>query len=486
VTGTDSFQDSDIFGITMPIVKHSYLVNAAADLPRIIHEAFHIARTGRPGPVLIDIPSDVAAEELDFDYPETVNIPGYKPTVKGHARQLKQAVALISQAKRPVLYVGGGVISAGASVQVRALAEMFGIPVVHTLMGIGALPTDHLLNIGMVGMHGCAAARRTINGADVVIACGARFSDRVIGDADTFAADAKIIHIDIDPAEIGKIRTADVPIVGDLKAVLGDLLNALDRSEAKPDTTDWVAQTAEWRKETPYAVIATREGDGVSPAAVLELINRKLDPEHSIITTEVGQHQMWAAQFLRRTEPRSFITSGGLGTMGFGFPAAIGAQYGRPDCTVVCIAGDGSFVMNAQEMATAAVYGVPVKVIIFNNRCLGMVHQWQKAFNQGRYSQTELEACPDFMKLAHAYGWSARRISSNGALVAGIEALFEAKGPFLLEVMVSRDVEVLPFSVGGKDVAEDEDEAASHPRLEDTKALVDNLWEREHNRELWD
>ena len=495
VIGTDSFQESDIFGITMPIVKHSYLVKAAADLPRIIHEAFHIAKTGRPGPVLIDIPSDVAAEELDFEYPETVNIPGYKPTVRGHARQLKQAVALLSQAKRPVLYVGGGVISAGASEQVRALAESYGIPVVHTLMGIGAIPTDHPLNIGMVGMHGSVAARKTINGADVVIACGARFSDRVIGDADTFAADAKIIHIDIDPAEIGKIRTADVPIVGDLKTVLEELVAGLEKNDVRLDTTEWVEQTAAWRFEYPLGVLRTREGEGVSPAAVFEFLNRRLDPEHSIITTEVGQHQMWAAQFLKRTQPRTFLTSGGLGTMGFGFPAAIGAQYGRPDCMVICIAGDGSFVMNVQEMATAAVYGVPLKVIVFNNRCLGMVHQWQKTFNDGRYSQTELENCPDFTKLAYAFGWTARRASSNTALVSCIDAMFDSKGPFLLEVVISRDADVLPFSVGGHDVSsadgqDAEDGEAAHGGaampLENTVKLVDNLLERVNQRELWD
>ena len=486
VIGTDSFQESDIFGITMPIVKHSYLVKAASDLPRIMHEAFHIAKTGRPGPVLIDIPSDVAAEELDFEYPETVSIPGYKPTVRGHARQLKQAVALLSQAKRPVLYIGGGVISAGASAQVRALAETYGIPVVHTLMGIGALPTDHELNIGMVGMHGNGGARRTINGADVVIACGARFSDRVIGDAGTFAADAKIIHIDIDPAEIGKIRTADVPIVGDLKGVLEELLAGLQKNEVALDTAEWTAQTAVWRAESPYGVISTREGAGASPAVALELINRHLDPEHSIVTTEVGQHQMWAAQFLRRSEPRTFLTSGGLGTMGFGFPAAIGAQYGRPDCTVICIAGDGSFVMNAQEMATAAVYGVPVKVVVFNNRCLGMVHQWQKAFNDGRYSQTELENCPDFLKLAYAYGWTGRRAATTAALPDCIDAMFDAKGPFLLEVVVSRDVDVLPFSVGGHEVGAEAGEGpADAPALEKTADILEMLEERRHPKELW-
>ena len=501
VIGTDSFQESDIFGITMPIVKHSYLVKAASDLPRIIHEAFHIAKTGRPGPVLIDIPSDVAAEELDFDYPETVSIPGYKPTVRGHARQLKQAVALLSQAKRPVIYLGGGVISAGASGQVRALAERYGIPVVHTLMGIGAVPTDHELNIGMVGMHGSVAARRTINGADVVLACGARFSDRVIGDAETFAAEAKIIHIDIDPAEIGKIRTADVPIVGDLRAVLDELLAGLEKNGAELDTSAWVAQTAAWRKEFPLGVTRTGEKDGVSPAAVLEFLNRRLDPERSIVTTEVGQHQMWAAQFLRRREPRSFLTSGGLGTMGFGLPAAIGAQYGRPDCMVICIAGDGSFVMNVQEMATAAVYGVPIKVVLFNNRCLGMVHQWQKTFNEGRYSQTELENCPDFMKLAFAFGWTARRASTNAALYSCMDELFASKGPFLLEVVVSRDMDVLPFSVGGRDVGAGDGEGesggdgsagtsgaagAARLQMEDTATLVQDLVDRVEKPELWE
>ena len=487
VIGTDSFQESDIFGITLPIVKHSYLVGEAEDLPRIIHEAFHIARTGRPGPVLIDIPSDVADAELEFSYPETLNIPGYKPTLKGNARQVKQAVALIAQASRPVLYLGGGVISSGASEVIRQFAETFRIPVVHTLMGIGALPTDHELNIGMVGMHGSVAARNTINGADLVIACGARFSDRVIGDAHEFAAGAKVIHIDVDPAEIGKIRAADVPIVGDVKGVTTDILAALDKLEARPDTDAWVEQTAAWRKAYPLGIAPTPEGEGVSPAAVLELINRKLDPEHSIITTEVGQHQLWADQFLKRNHPRTFLTSGGLGTMGFGFPAAIGAQYGRPDCTVICIAGDGSFVMNVQEMATAAVYGVPVKVVVFNNRCLGMVHQWQKMFKQGRYSQTELENSPDFLKLAYAFGWTARRISQPSMLYSAVDAMFAADGPFLLEVMVSKDVDVLPFSVGGRDVVDLSDGSVEGSvQLEDTAKLLQDVWDEQHRRELWD
>ena len=456
VIGTDSFQESDIFGITMPIVKHSYLVKAAADLPRIIHEAFHIARTGRPGPVLIDVPSDVAAEQAEFVWNDAVSIPGYKPTVRGNARQIKQAVALIGACSRPVLYVGGGVVSAGATDELQTMATRLRIPVVHTLMGIGALPASHELNIGMVGMHGSLAARRTIGEADLIIACGARFSDRVIGDAHEFASRAKVIHIDIDPAEIGKIRTADVPIVGDLKSVLADLLAALEKADALPHCAQWAEQTLSWKAACPYVSPAVEPGEGVSPRAVVECVGARLDSSRSIVTTEVGQHQMWTAQFLTRSLPRTFLTSGGLGTMGFGFPAAIGAWLARPECTVVCMAGDGSFVMNAQEMATAAVYGVPVKVVLFNNRCLGMVHQWQKAFTGGRYSETELQPNPDFLKLADAFGWQVARVDTEAALGEAVDAMLASAGPYLLEVIVPQDIDVLPFSVGGHDVAAEE------------------------------
>ena len=471
VIGTDSFQESDIFGITLPIVKHSYLVSAAADLPRIVKEAFHIASTGRPGPVLIDIPSDVAAAEVDFAWPEALDIPGYKPTVKGNARQIKQAVAKIAESTRPVLYVGGGAVSSGAAEGVRAFSHEYRIPVVHTLMGIGAVPTEDDLNIGMVGMHGGHAGRLALQASDLIIAVGARFSDRVIGDAAAFAPQASVIHIDIDPAEIGKIRTADVPIVGDLPRVLEDLMAYLAREGVRPNTDAWVREVKAWKATNPVSVPAAADGVGVSPAAVLELINQHLDPEHSIITTEVGQHQMWAAQFLTRTEPRTFLTSGGLGTMGFGFPAAIGAQFGRPDCTVVCIAGDGSLVMNAQEMATAAARSVPVKVVVFNNRCLGMVHQWQKMMLEGRFAYTELENTPDFLKLADAYDWRSARILCDEDLIAGVDEMFAADGPFLLEAVISRDVDVTPFAVHGEYVegaeqahnADDSEGAAGAP-----------------------
>ncbi len=449
VIGTDSFQESDTFGITMPIVKHSYLVQRAADLPRIIHEAFYIASTGRPGPVLIDIPSDVSTEELTFDYPKTVDIPGYKPTLKGHARQLKAAVSILSRAKRPVVYVGGGVVSSRASDELAKFVEAYGIPVVHTLMGIGALPTNHPLNIGMVGMHGSEAARATINEADVVLALGARFSDRVIGDASEFARKAKVIHVDIDPAEIGKVRTADVPIVGHLTGVLADLQTVLASAEVAPA---WDAWTVEVRSRKSQIDPVVSGGEGLSPSDVMGALSAKLDPETSVVTTEVGQHQMWAAQHIARTLPRTFLTSGGLGTMGFGFPAAIGAVLADPAKTVVCIAGDGSFVMNCQEMATAAAENIPVKVLVMNNSCLGMVHQWQKAFNNKRYSQTELPPCPDFLTLSAAFGWEAARVTSPEDLDAALDALLAASGPYLLDVVISRDEDVLPFAVGGETV----------------------------------
>ncbi len=371
VIGTDSFQESDIVGITMPVVKHSYLLQSTDELTTTFREAFHIAKTGRPGPVLIDVPSDLASEELAFAYPDEVNLPSYKPTYRGNAKQVKQAVARIRRAERPVLYVGGGVVSSGASEELRALAELMQVPVVTTLMGKGAFPASHPLNLGPVGMHGSKYANLAMTESDLIIAAGARFSDRVTGRLDEFAPHAEVIHIDIDPAEIGKVREAQIPIVGDLKGVLGGIVAQLSKEGASPETKAWLGQIAEWRRRHPF--YHPNVGDApeeIVPEVVMEKLSDALDPEKSIVVTEVGQHQMWAAQHIARERPRSFISSGGLGTMGFGFPAAIGAAIGCPDKTVVCVAGDGSFQMNSQEMATAAINRVPVKVLVMDNRCL--------------------------------------------------------------------------------------------------------------------
>lgn len=448
--GTDSFQESDIFGITLPIVKHSYLLKSAEDLPRTIREAFHIAKTGRPGPVLIDIPSDVAAEEITFNYPDAISIPSYKPTYKGNAKQVRAAIQLIKEAKRPVLYVGGGVIISGAEAEVIELSKTLNIPIVTTLMAKGAVPGSYPLNLGLVGMHGSKYANLTLNKSDLIITVGARFSDRVTGKASKFAPDAKVIHIDIDPAEIGKVREAQVPIVGDAKNVLSSMNAAIKKGNVKVDDDEWVAQVNEWRER--YPLYDERVGDNptqIVPEIAMKQLSDALDPDNSIVVTEVGQHQMWAAQMIDTEKPRTFLSSGGLGTMGFGFPAAIGAAIANPDKTVVCIAGDGSFQMNSQEMATARVNNVPVKVVILDNHALGMVRQWQKLFYHQRYSYTELAPYPDFTKLADAYGWQGERVADPKELPAAYQRMLEADGPYLLDVVIPRDQSVFPMVAPG-------------------------------------
>ena len=453
--GTDSFQESDIVGITMPIVKHSYLVQSVQEIPKTFREAFHIAKTGRPGPVLIDIPSDIVGQKLTFEYPDTVNIPSYRPTYRGNAKQIRAACERIMRAKRPVLYVGGGVIISGASEQVKALSERMDIPAVTSLMAKGAVPSSMPLNLGLVGMHGSKYADLTLNRSDLIIACGARFSDRVTGTLDSFAPDAELIHIDIDPAEIGKVREAKVPIVGDLAGVLSALLDELEKNGARPNDAEWVETVLQWRDRYP---IYNRE-DGytshdIIPEIALKVLSNKLAKTDSIVVTEVGQQQMWAAQMIDREEPRTFLTSGGLGTMGFGLPAAIGASIGCPEKTVVCIAGDGSFQMNCQEMATAAVNGAPVKVVIMDNRALGMVRQWQKLFYHQRYSSTELEDTPDFVKLAEAFGWKATRVINPSDVELAFEEMLAYDGPFLLDLRIPRDQSVFPMVAPGRALTE--------------------------------
>lgn len=485
VIGTDAFQESDTMSITMPVVKHSFLAQKAADLPRIIREAFHIAITGRPGPVVIDVPSDIASQELTFAYPAKVNIPSYKPTYKCNAKQAKVAAALLQEAQRPIILAGGGVISSGAQDQLQEIAHLLQAPVALTLMGKGAFPAADPLNVGAVGMHGSARSNTALMDADVLLAVGTRLSDRVTGAMGAFAPHAKLIHVDIDPAEIGKRREADVPIVGDAQAVLSGLLSQLKKQDFKAHTQAWLeelaalpcfndaarvasaeaaAEAAFEATEAPLkggaaatpATPAKVENDTqhITPVTCMNLLGRALEAQEvagkrTIVTTEVGQHQMWAAQFLSRSVPRSFLSSGGLGTMGFGFPAAIGAALACPDAQVVCIAGDGSFQMNVQELATARAYGAAVKVVIIDNACLGMVHQWQQFFYDERYSQTELHYNPDFVALAQAYGWWAKRVQAQEELQAAFSEMLSTAEPFLLDVVVPSSENVMPMVVPG-------------------------------------
>lgn len=451
MVGSDSFQESDIVGMTMSVVKHSYLMQRSSEIARTVREAFHIAKTGRPGPVLIDVPSDLLDEEVVFEYPDDVNIPSYKPTYRGNAKQIKAAARLIAESARPVLYVGGGVVASGASDEVSALARDYQIPVVTTLMAKGAVPSSEPFNLGLAGMHGSRFASMALNRSDLIIACGARFSDRVTGDIDSFAPEAKVIHIDIDPVEIDKVREAQVPIVGDVKRVMASLLQELEKNGVKPDTDEWRKAIRDWRARYPlYDESVGDSADEIVPELAMQALSRVLNPLDSIVVTEVGQHQMWAAQFIDRELPRTFLSSGGLGTMGFGFPAAVGAAIGCPDKTVVCIAGDGSFQMNIQEMATASINGANVKVIVVNNSALGMVRQWQTLFYERRYSGSELDSIPDFVKLADAYGWNAERVNAPGEVDAALKRMIDAPGPYLVDLVVARDQNVFPMVRPGK------------------------------------
>ncbi|MEF2655401.1 MAG: biosynthetic-type acetolactate synthase large subunit [Eggerthellaceae bacterium] len=450
VIGTDAFQESDIVGITMPIVKHSYLLQSCEDMTRTFREAFYIANSGRPGPVLIDIPSDLAGAEMLFEYPDDVQIPSYKPTVKGNVRQIRQAVEMMKSAKRPILYIGGGIIASHSEEELLAVAEALQIPVVTTLMGKAAFPSSHPLNLGHVGMHGSKYANYAVTNADLLVAVGARFSDRVTGKLVDFAPDAKVIHVDVDPAEIGKNRIPQIPIVGDAKVVLAGIKEQLEKGGCDPITKEWLDQIGEWRACHPfYSPGLTALNGSISPEGALDMLSDMLDPENSIVTTEVGQHQMWAAQHVDREVPRTFLTSGGLGTMGFGFPAAIGAKVAYPEKQVVCVAGDGSFQMNLQEMATAAAEGINVKVLLMNNSALGMVHQWQGLFYDGRYSETILPEIPDFVKLCDAYGWGGKRVSEPGDYEQALKWLLDHDGPALLDMRFDRSENVFPMVAPG-------------------------------------
>jgi len=444
--GNDAFQEADITGITRPVTKHNYLVQDIKDLARIIKEAFYIATTGRPGPVLVDIPANLCHELLEFEYPDHVELRGYKPTYKGHPMQIKKAAEMISQSKRPVIYAGGGVIISGASEELRALVKKTGIPVTTTLLGLGSFPETDPLALEMLGMHGTFYANHTVNESDLLIAIGARFDDRVTGKISEFIPNAKVIHIDIDPASVSKNVVVDVPIVGDCKHVLAEL-NEIVKA---PQIDEWVKQTLEIKKNHPLTY--DTESDTVKPQFVIERIY-ELTKGDAIVCTEVGQHQMWAAQYYKFTKPRTFISSGGLGTMGFGLPASIGAQFGNPDKIVVDISGDGSLQMNIQELIVAVQFELPVIIAILNNGFLGMVRQWQQLFYDRRYSNTCIKCAPDFVKLAEAYGAQGLRVTKKEEVDGAIlKALAERHRPTIIDFQVEKEENVYPFVPSGKTV----------------------------------
>jgi acetolactate synthase-1/2/3 large subunit len=458
--GTDGFQEADIRGITMPITKHSFLVTDAAEIPRVIAEAFHIAGTGRPGPVLVDISKDALQARTTFDWPGEVSLPGYRPTTRPHGKQVREAARLIAAAKRPVLYVGGGVIKADASAELAILAELTQIPVVTTLMARGAFPDSHELHLGMPGMHGTVAAVAALQKSDLLISLGARFDDRVTGHLPSFAPLAKIIHADIDPAEISKNRTADVPIVGDCREVIADLIGVL-RKQAEDDGVegDYTAWTAQMLAvKAKYPVGYDRPDHGLAPQTVIERINAIAGPEATYVSG-VGQHQMWAAHYVSYERPRQWLNSGGAGTMGYAVPAAMGAQVGLPGSVVWAIDGDGCFQMTNQELATCAIEGIPIKVAVINNSSLGMVRQWQTLLYESRYSNTDLNTgpesigalrIPDFLKLAEAYGCVGLRCESEADLDAIIEkAMSITDRPVVIDFVVERDAMVWPMVHGG-------------------------------------
>ncbi|MEB3339366.1 biosynthetic-type acetolactate synthase large subunit [Okeania sp.] len=453
--GTDAFQETDIFGITLPIVKHSYVVRDPRDMARIVAEAFHIASTGRPGPVLIDVPKDVGLEEFEYEpvEPGSIRLSAYHPTIQGNSRQINQAIHLMGEARRPLLYVGGGAISADAHAEVQELAEHFNIPVTTTLMGKGAFSEHHPLSVGMLGMHGTAYANFAVSECDLLIAVGARFDDRVTGKLEKFACHAKVIHIDIDPAEVGKNRTPDVPVVGDVRQVLIDLLRRC-RETGDPTNSNqtqvWLERINRWKQD--YPLVVPEHSDSISPQEAIAEIG-KMAPD-AYYTTDVGQHQMWAAQFLKNG-PRQWISSAGLGTMGYGMPAAMGVKVALPNREVICIAGDASIQMNIQELGTLAHYGINVKTVIINNGWQGMVRQWQQAFFGDRYSASNMEmGMPDFVKLAEAYGVKGMLVSRRDELKEAIAEILAFEGPVLMDVRVTKDENCYPMIPPGKSNAE--------------------------------
>jgi acetolactate synthase-1/2/3 large subunit len=449
--GTDAFQETDATGITRPIVKHSWLVQDVEELPHVLRAAFHVARTGRCGPVLVDIPKDVQEAELDFHYPVTLDLPGWRPPTRVHARQVAEAAHAIVAAERPILYVGGGTINGDACGELVALAEAGRIPVVTTLMAKGAFPDSHPLCYGQPGMHGAKYANWALNKADLLIAAGSRFDDRVTGKLSAFAPGAKVIHLDIDAAEIGKLRRADIPVVGPLATALATLAHEVRRLREGDGqgSVAWTSQLDVWREEFPYRY--ARDGDWLKPQTVLEALRDATSGRDDVVwTTGVGQHQMWAMQYLVCDQPRTFITSGGLGTMGYGLPAAIGAKAARPDATVVCVDGDGCFQMTCQELATSVLENLPVVTVVVNNGWLGMVRQWQELFYDERFSETFLtHDVPDYAKLAEAFGGVGLRASSEDELGPALEEAFACGRTAVVDARCDPEEKCFPMIPAG-------------------------------------
>lgn len=442
--GNDAFQEADIVGITRPITKHNYLVTNVDDLPGVIKEAFHIASSGRPGPVLIDIPKDVQQADTDCTYPEQADVPGYQPVYNGHPLQIANLARAIADARKPVLYVGGGAIASGATEELLKLVEQTSIPVTTTLMALGVFPETHPLSLGMLGMHGTQYANYAIMDSDLIIAAGARFDDRITGKISEFAPHAQIAHIDIDPTSLKKNVRVDIPVVGDVRLVFKALNKIVKPGKCGP----WLKQIQSWKKEFP---LVYRDTGPIPPQYVIEQIYKAVGGK-AIICTEVGQNQMWTAQFYPFTEPRTFLSSGGLGTMGYGFPAAIGAQVAFPDRIVFDIAGDGSIQMNIQEMTTAVVNKLPVKIAILNNGYLGMVRQWQELFYEKRYAGTILEGNPDFVKLAEAYGAMGIRVEEKKEVMPALEKALQYPGPVIIDFKVAGEENVFPMVPAGSNI----------------------------------
>ena len=445
--GKDAFQEADVFGVTMPVVKHSYLVREVNDLPRVMNEAFHLATSGRPGPVLVDLPKDVVSAECEADFTDEFHLPGYAPPARGLTEDLEKAAELISSSKKPLLYVGAGAVIAQASKQVIGLAEKLQAPVTTTLLGKGAFPETHTLSVGMLGMHGTAYANKTVVDCDLIMAIGARWDDRITGKVSEFCPDATKIHIDVDPAEFGKIIDPDVSIAGDAKLVLEDLIPLVSKLDSQP----WLKQIEKWKKKYP---LKFPKRGGLRAQQVLKELDRLTDSK-AIISTDVGQHQMWTAQFCKTNEERKWLSSGGAGTMGYGLPSAIGAQLGCPDELVVAVVGDGGFQMTMPELATAAIHKLPIKILIINNRYLGMVRQWQQLFFDNRESGVDMMGNPDFVKIGEAYGIKGFHLRRTGDITKVLQkALDYNEGPCIIEAEVVKSDNVFPMIPAGAAVAE--------------------------------
>jgi acetolactate synthase-1/2/3 large subunit len=447
--GTDGFQEADTIGITMPIVKHSFMIQHPLELPRTLHEAFHIARSGRPGPVVVDIPQDLSRAEINYEPVDDVRLPGYQPTTEGNQKQIRLAAKALANSRRPVIYAGGGVVNANAAVELTELVTADRFPCTCTLMGLGAFPASHPQWLGMLGMHGTRAANYAMDEADLICAIGARFDDRITGKLSEFAPRAKFIHIDVDPAEISKNVPAHIPIVGDAKNILPRLVaeyRALETDASRLE--EWWGRIGEWRRRYPLSYDDSTDAE-IKPQRMVQALFEATGGD-CILTSDVGQHQMWAAQYFGFEQPRRWINSGGLGTMGFGLPAAMGAQVGCPDQVVCCLAGDGSVQMNIQELATCTEYGIPVKVFVMNNGYLGMVRQWQELFWDKRYSHVDMGRWPDYVKLAEAYGATGMRLEDKATLVDGMKEAIATEGPVVIDVRVTREENCYPMIPAGQ------------------------------------